>query len=289
MSRSEITTEVAKATPPAVVVAANKIMGLDLPTLVAIATLLYLLIQTVYLIWKWRNESKDRSAMFSRRRQDGKIHPRLLYSAAALSAGALAFSLAPIFEGTGPTVVVEGETHAVAYADPAHGWSVPTICHGHTRGVFRGQTATLGQCQEWLVEDISHDCSVLSEVVTTPITQRQYDALCMWAINVGRGGVRSSKLVRYVNSGDCLAAAREFNASPQIDRATGKPRIWRGPAIVDRQTKEVLLATGAPIMKWTTASLKPLPGLIKRRAEERRHFEADCPLWSAQPGEPAQS
>ncbi len=34
-----------------------------------------------------------------------------------------------------------------AYPDPAHGWGVPTICVGSTRGVQRGMRAYPEDCQ----------------------------------------------------------------------------------------------------------------------------------------------
>lgn len=203
---------------------------------------------------------------------------RHLFSAAVLTAGITALALVPQFEGVGPTAVIGGETYAIAYADPAHGWAVPTICHGRTRGVFRGQRATLDECQEWLREDLTVEGRVLAQVVRQPITQRQYDAMLSWAYNVGAGNVRASVLVRKVNAGDCRGAAREFNESPQIG-PDGKPRIYRGRTLRHPENRAVLLKSGNPIMKWTTAGGEPMLGLIVRRGTERSHFESDCDTW----------
>ena len=114
-----------------------------------------------------------------------------------------------------------------------------------------------------------------------PVTQAQAEALALFVDNVGETQFAASHLLRRLNAGDCLGAAREWNASPQIQG--GKPRIWRGQPLVDRQTGAVLLATGAPVMKWTTANGVPLSGLVKRRAEERAMFEADCQYWEQKP------
>lgn len=121
-----------------------------------------------------------------------------------------------------------------AYDD---GIGVQTICHGHTRGVTRGQRATLAQCEQWLKEDASEAGSIVAKWVTVPLTQSQYDALTLFVGNLGPGkpGVkdgfvwlkkrdksgqpRHSTLLRKINSGDCHGAGSEFLS---WDRAGGK-------------------------------------------------------------------
>ena len=203
---------------------------------------------------------------------------RLRITALALSAAGLAFI--GLQEGQGPTTAKPtGEVVAQAYPDPALGWAVPTICQGHTRGVFRGQQATLGQCQAWLQEDTAEAGRYIRRCTTAAVTQAQYDVLVDFVHNVGGPTYCASQLVRALNAGDCHGAARQINAAPQIDRATGQPRRWAGSPIKDRATGQILLATGAPVMKFTTSGGQPLPGLINRRAAERAKFEPDCAAW----------
>ncbi len=209
---------------------------------------------------------------------DARKKPVLISAGAmAITAGLLAS--AAKFEGSGPTTTTPaGEVVHHAYPDPAHGWKVPTICQGRTRGVVQGMTATAGQCQVWLKAEYESTVRpALARQVRVPVTQAQAEALALLVDNLGETQFAASHLLRRLNAGDCQGAAREWNASPQIQG--GKPRIWRGRPLVDRQTGAVLLATGAPVMKWTTANGVPLPGLIKRRAEERSRFEADCQYW----------
>lgn len=214
------------------------------------------------------------------RRQRGSINRNLLSAVAALSITASGAAFVMLQEGTGPTErTTSGETVAKAYADPAHGWKVPTICAGRTKGVFRGQTATLDECDAWLIEDLTYAGSAIKRCTPVKMTQWQYNYLASFVHNVGAGAFCSSQVARNINSGRCDAAAKEMHAVPQINRATGKPRIWRGKPIIDRQTGAVLLATGSPVMKWTTAAGIPLPGLIKRRNTEAAGFAADCDLW----------
>lgn len=162
-----------------------------------------------------------------------------------------------------------------AYPDPAHGWAVPTICYGSTEGVQRGQRATFEECNARLVQDATYAGRAVARCTHVAITQAQYDALVSFAFNVGGSAYCTSALARRLNAGDCWGAAREFNDMPQIG-PDGRPRIWSGAPIMNRATGEVLLNTGEPIKKWTTANGTPLPGLMIRRADERRLFESGC-------------
>lgn len=167
---------------------------------------------------------------------------RALIPAASLAASLAGLAFIAAYEGTGPTTTQGGQTVAHAYADPAHGWAVPTICHGRTMGVFKGQQASLEQCQVWLKEDARRECAVIARVTPVSMTQGQYDALCSFVYNVGQGAYARSTLARRINAGDCLGAAREFN-------------------------------------RWVYAGGKRQPGLVKRRAHERAQFERDCDQW----------
>lgn len=220
---------------------------------------------------------------FADRLQSGRADLRALVSVALLTVGlgSSGFYFVKNQEGTGPVETVGQQQVAVAYPDVAHGWKVPTICAGRTNGVFRGQRATLAECDAWLVEDLTYAGDAIKRCSPVKMTQWQYNYLVSFVHNVGGGAYCGSQVSRNINAGRCEAAAKEMHAVPQIDRATGKPRIWYGKTIIYRPTGEVLLATGAPIMKWTTAAGVPLPGLIKRRNTEAAGFAADCDLWKS--------
>ena len=220
-----------------------------------------------------------RGSIDRRQRERGSVNRGLLSAVAALSITASGAAFVMLQEGTGPVEAAGKQTVAVAYADPAHGWKVPTICAGRTKGVFKGQRATLEECDAWLIEDLSYAGAAIKRCTPVKMTQWQYNYIASFVHNVGGGAYCSSRVARHINAGQCAMAATEMHASPQIDRATGKPRIWTGKPIIYRPTGEVLLATGAPVMKWTTAAGIPLPGLIKRRNTEAAGFAADCDLW----------
>ncbi len=143
---------------------------------------------------------------------------------AALVAAALAV-LTPF------TAYFEG-TRYEAYADPAYGWAVPTICNGHTKGVYRGMRATRAQCAQWFQEDMSEAAGHVLRLTTVPLNKNELAAYTDFVFNVGSGNFASSTLRRKLNAGDRLGACNEL------------PR-------------------------WVYAKDQKLPGLVKRRAAEK--------------------
>lgn len=123
-----------------------------------------------------------------------------------------------------------------AYLDPI---GIVTICVGHTLTAKLGQVKTDAQCQELLQKDTAFAEAGVKRYVKQPITQTQYDQLVSLTFNVGVGNLAKSTLVRKLNAGDCKGAAAEFS-------------------------------------RWNRAGGQVLPGLTKRRADERTKFEKDC-------------
>jgi lysozyme len=167
---------------------------------------------------------------------------------------ALLIALNARFEGDGPVSVEDGVAVHRAYPDPAHGWAVPTICQGHTRGVFKGQTATAAQCELLIAEDYqAHVQPTLERYVHVPVTPNQGVALALAVNNLGRalfyyrnsnGQWVHTQFHNKLNAGDCHGAAAHFG-------------------------------------DFVKAGGKVMRGLVKRRAEERALFEADCRYWDA--------
>jgi uncharacterized membrane protein len=58
--KSDIASEAIKAAPPVVITTAVTIGGLTLNEWVAIATLLYIVLQSGWLVWKWYHAIKDK-------------------------------------------------------------------------------------------------------------------------------------------------------------------------------------------------------------------------------------
>jgi lysozyme len=120
-----------------------------------------------------------------------------------------------------------------AYRCPA---GVLTIGFGHTGSdVKKGQVVTYKEAYNMLLEDLKRYASGLAAWVNVKVTEGQYIALLSLAFNVGVGAVAKSTLLRLLNAGDIEAAGDEF-------------------------------------LKWTYAAGRELPGLVRRRREERKLF-----------------
>lgn len=133
-------------------------------------------------------------------------------------------------------IVGHEDIKPVAYRDAV---GIPTICAGHIQSVRIGQRETMNGCLVMLVEDASEAGQAVARCTTAPVTQGQYDALVSFTFNVGGAAYCGSTLVRRLNAGDCHGAAREFD-------------------------------------RWNKAGGQVLPGLVKRRSDERSRFERDC-------------
>lgn len=120
-----------------------------------------------------------------------------------------------------------------AYRDSVGVW---TIGYGHTRGVRQGQTITQDEAEALLLDDLDLAAAQVRGMVTVPLTQGQFDALCDFVFNLGAGRLRDSTLLRLLNQGRYGEAAVQFKF-------------------------------------WVMAGGKPLPGLVTRRAAERALFE----------------
>ena len=97
-----------------------------------------------------------------------------------------------------------------AYPDPGTKAEPWTICYGHTKGVYRGMTATRAQCEQWLREDIADAEVVIHQYVRVPLTQGEYDAYVSFVFNAGEGNFKSSTMLKLLNSGQHTAACNQF-------------------------------------------------------------------------------
>lgn len=141
-------------------------------------------------------------------------------------------------------LVMEFESfRARPYLCPA---GVPTIGYGSTRYSDGRKVALTDPVLPEPAARILLQHALVREVgpgvlglLTRPVKQHQFDALCSFAYNLGLPNLSASTLMKLVNRGDDTAAADEF-------------------------------------LKWTKARvggvLKVLPGLVRRRDAEKRLY-----------------
>lgn len=119
-----------------------------------------------------------------------------------------------------------------AYQDSTGLW---TVGYGHTSGAQAGMTITEQQAEDFLAEDLADAARWVSELVTVPLTQSQFDALSDFVFNLGQSRLRNSTLLRLLNAGRYQEAAAQFKF-------------------------------------WVMAGGQVEPGLVKRRAAEAALF-----------------
>lgn len=119
------------------------------------------------------------------------------------------------------------------YADPAHGWAVPTVCVGHTATAVRGRWYSDEECLALLKQDAATASSAVLRHAKVPLSQGELDAYTSFTFNVGEGAFRRSTLLKLLNSGQRTAACDQ-------------------------------------LLRWTWANGIQLRGLVTRRAEERK-------------------
>ncbi len=121
----------------------------------------------------------------------------------------------------------------VAYKCPAGVW---TIGYGHIKGVSEGMTITQEQAEQMLLDELIEYENYINELVTVPLSQNQFDALVSWVYNLGPANLKSSTLLKVLNSND-------FEGVP------------------------------AQIVRWNKANGKVLEGLTRRREAEAELFD----------------
>lgn len=106
-----------------------------------------------------------------------------------------------------------GDGRYMAYQDRFGGkLDKPTIGPGLTEGVEMGMVWTRAQCESALRRELAKHEAAVTQAVTVPISQNAYDALVSFSYNVGAGAMRSSTVIRSLNSGEMVVAANAFLA-----------------------------------------------------------------------------
>lgn len=136
-----------------------------------------------------------------------------------------------------------------AYRDPV---GVLTIGYGHTGSdVKSGMVISQQRAEQLLKNDTGWAQKAVRDSVKVPLTQGQFDALTSFTFNLGAGALRTSTLVKKLNTGDYAGAQKEFG-------------------------------------RWVHAGGQVLAGLVRRRAAEAKMFGNKAPSGTSTPTQPTQ-
>jgi lysozyme len=127
------------------------------------------------------------------------------------------------------------------YADPV---GLPTIGYG-SRTDINGNPVTMStspitqdQAAQLLQNVLEEFVTEVNNMVTVPLTQNQFDALVDFAYNAGAANLRSSTLLRLLNSGDYAGASGQFI---RWNKATSNGQLIVLPGLTRRRTAEAQL------------------------------------------------
>lgn len=82
-----------------------------------------------------------------------------------------------------------------------------TVGYGHVKFAKEGVELPEKDAEALLIYDLIAVTSAVSDLVFTPLTQNQYDALVSFVFNIGIENFKGSAVLRRVNEGDLLKAA----------------------------------------------------------------------------------
>jgi len=122
-----------------------------------------------------------------------------------------------------------------SYKDIVGVWTVGYGCTGP--GIGDGMVITKQEAENMLRRHLERVEAAVERMVTVPLTQGEFDALCSFCYNLGEGALQKSTLLRKLNASDYDGAADEFQ-------------------------------------RWNKAGGNEVAGLTRRRQAERRLFES---------------
>lgn len=147
-----------------------------------------------------------------------------------VAAGGAAAAAAAILAISTPLIQHYEGTVLATYADPI---GIKTACTGHVDSTLRlGQKWTIAQCTRMLDADQSAVLTRIGRCIKVPVPVESFAALTSFSFNVG-SGVTCSKFAPLINAGNLRGACAKLSA-------------------------------------YTWAGGRQLPGLIRRRAAERK-------------------
>lgn len=147
----------------------------------------------------------------------------------------------------------------IAYQCPAGVW---TLGYGCTVGIKPGMQWTEAEAEEALHGELARFESAVRRLVKVDLNQNEFDALVSFAYNCGEGALAKSTILRRLNAGDRVGAAKAFHAWNK-----GGGRVL--PGLVSRRAREAALflkpvaAPDEPIMPQAVGKASPTLEAVK--------------------------
>lgn len=121
-----------------------------------------------------------------------------------------------------------------AYQCAAGVW---TIGYGSTHGVQEGDVWSQEKAEVMLIDELEEYGKYVEELVTLPLNQCQFDALASWTFNLGPSNLRSSTMLKVLNSGD-------YEGVPNQIKRWNKVNGQVNDGLIRRREAEALLFEG---------------------------------------------
>jgi GH24 family phage-related lysozyme (muramidase) len=163
----------------------------------------------------------------------------------------------------------EGLRMSAHYA-PTEEW---TVGYGHTSTARHGMSVTEGDAERLLRNDVQPIEKLLADTVRAPLNQNEHDALVSLIFNIGEENWKRSTVLRKLNEGDKLSAARAFEMWTKA-RVNGELVALDG--LVRRRAAEKSL-----FLMPTDASLVVPTSDVRPASECELDFKSDRELKAA--------
>jgi lysozyme len=155
-----------------------------------------------------------------------------------------------------------------------------TIGYGHTRSARAGAEVGQADAEALLYFDLLPVMEAVDGLVSTPLTQNQFDALIAFAFNVGIEAFRDSDVLKRINQGRMTEAAMALDVWRKAD-IDGDPRVL--DALVRRRAAEKALfltpAGGLTSLASPSALVRPSRDiLVEASLPDIAPVEIEAPL-----------
>ncbi len=154
-----------------------------------------------------------------------------------------------------------------AHYTPGEEW---TVGYGHTSTARHGMSVTEGDAERLLRNDVMPIEKLIADTVRAPLNQNEHDAVVSLIFNIGEANWKRSTVLRKLNEGDKLAAARAFEMWTKA-RVSGELVALDG--LVRRRAAEKSL-----FLMPTDASLVVPTADVRPAAECELDFKSDREL-----------